>query len=174
MNRPRKKHCQYPLAALCLSCKWFRPDFLLHQWVICTTLAARLGTPGEPGQRQLCSVVCLFWADSLCRGNKLEHWKSGAVSPRGNITAEALLLRLLVSVWAALLPTATQVATVCKIQALGDTHTLPCPEKRFFGLVDPTSGTPQGNYDRHKMPQLSLGIFSCSYLIFNYLCNWET
>lgn len=122
MNRPQKKHCQYPLAALCLSCKWFRPDFLLHQWVICTTLAARLGTPGEPGQ--LCSVVCLFCADSLCRGNnKLEHWKSEAVSPRGNITAEALLLSLLVSVWAALLPTATQVATVCKIQALGDSAT---------------------------------------------------
>lgn len=31
MSRPQKTHCQYPLAALCLSCKWFRPDFLLHQ-----------------------------------------------------------------------------------------------------------------------------------------------
>lgn len=100
MSRPQKKHCKYPHASLCLSYKWFRlnsgvpwPDFVLLQWVICMTLAARLGTPGEPGQRQLCSVACPFWADFSTQGQqqvwgvkvwgsqpKREHYSRGFIA----------------------------------------------------------------------------------------------
>lgn len=50
-----------------------------------------------------------------------------------------------VSVSAALLPTATLMATVCKmIQPLGDTRPLPGLEKSFSGLADPLVGHHRG------------------------------
>ena len=83
MSRPQKQHRKCPQASMCLSSKWFRPnsgvlwpDLVSHQCVICMTSAAGLGTPGEPGQRQLCSVACRLSAQGQQQVWAVEVWGS--------------------------------------------------------------------------------------------------
>lgn len=135
-----------------------------------------MATQKSPAMAALLSCVPTL-GNFLHSGNVVLSRKFGVFSPRKNITEEALLLSQLLSVWAAWLLTATEVARVCKvIHSQGrQVHTARPGEVGCFRFPD----KPITLARHHKeLWQAHMALAeSCDFLLqlFNHLTTiWET